>query len=144
MDRDKILLVNHIHPKTGYGWWIPPGGGLEEDDGTILDCVKREVFEETNLKIETSKIIYIREFHDLEFQKLNVEIFTLADSFTGKPSIKNIKGKGADEQYIKKVKWFKKEDLKDLAVFPEILKEEFWHDRAAGFPATKYLGRQSK
>ena len=144
MNGDKILLVKHVHPETGYGWWVPPGGGLEESDGSVFDCAKREAFEETNLKIEIFKILYLREFISEEFQSINLEIFTLADSFSGDVSIKNIEGHGLDEQYIKDAKWFSKEDLKDMVVFPEILKNEFWSDRAAGFPAIKYLGRQGK
>lgn len=138
----KILLVKHVHPKTGYGWWVPPGGGIEEVDNSIFDCAKREAFEETNFQIKTSKILYIREFYDKEHQKLNLEIFTLADSFKGEVSLKNIAGNGSDEQYIKDVARFSREELKDIVVFPEILRAEFWDDHAVGFPNIRYLGRQ--
>ena len=144
MSGDKILLVKHVHPETGYGWWVPPGGGIEESDSSIFDCAKRETFEETNLKIKTSRILYIREFQDKEHQVLNIEFFMLADSFLGEIGLGNIKGKGPDERYIKEVKWLSKKDLKEIVVFPEILKNDFWPDRAAGFLNIKYLGRQVK
>jgi len=140
---DKILLVKHVHPETGYTWWVPPGGGIEEIDNSIFDCVKRETLEETNLKIETSRILYIREFYDKETRILNLELFTLANSFHGEISLKNIKGKGADELFIKEATWLSKEELKDVIVFPEMLKDEFWDDYIADFPSIKYLGRQS-
>ena len=142
INSDKILLVKHVHPDTGYTWWVPPGGGIEESDSSIFDCAKRESFEETNLKIETSRILYIREFYSKETQILNIKLFTLADSFHGEIGLENIRGKGPDELFIKGVAWFSKEDLKDVIVFPEILRDEFWDDCAAGFPNTKYLGRK--
>jgi 8-oxo-dGTP diphosphatase len=142
IDNNKILLVKHVHPKTGYEWWVPPGGGIKEDDNSVFDCAKRETFEETNLEINTSRIIYIREFYDKENKKLNIELFALADDYSGNLDLKNIKGNGPDELFIKKVKWLSREDLKDIIVFPEILKDSFWDDQKNNFPTTKYLGRQ--
>ena len=139
MNDQKVLLVKHVHPETGYVWWVPPGGGLEDKDASILDCAKREVFEEANLKVDVSKIIYIREFVG---KNMNLEIFALADSHQGKIGIENIKGNGIDEDFIKDIAWFSKEELQNIMVFPEILKDEFWDDYAAGFPGVKYLGRQ--
>lgn len=55
---NKILLVKHVHPETGHEWWVPPGGGVEEIDNSIFDCAKRETFEETNLKIDVSRLLY--------------------------------------------------------------------------------------
>lgn len=139
----KVLLVKHVDPETGYTWWVPPGGGLEEEDDSLFDCAKREVFEEANLEISLSRIIYIREFLQ---KNINLEIFTLADEYRGEISIENIGGHGADEQFIKDVAWFSKEDLQhqDMIVFPEILKDIFWDDYRANFPVTRYLGRSSK
>jgi ADP-ribose pyrophosphatase YjhB (NUDIX family) len=140
---NKILLVKHVHPETKYEWWVPPGGGVEEIDDSLFDCAKREAFEETNLAIEVSKIVYIREFLDKENQKLNIEFFVLADNYQGEIGLENIQGNGSDEQYIKEVKWLSKADLQNITVFPEVLKDEFWNDRAMNFPAVKYLGRQA-
>jgi len=139
---DKILLVKHVHPETGYEWWVPPGGGVEDIDDSIFDCAKRETLEETNLKIDTSKIIYIREFFDNENQKLNIEFFMLANNFDGDINLKNVKGNGPDEFFIKEIKWFTKAELQDIIIFPEILKDIFWDDYKNKFPNTKYLGRQ--
>lgn len=140
-DNDKILLVKHVHPETKYEWWVPPGGGIEEVDNSIFDCAKRETFEEANITVGVSRIVYVREFLDKENQKLNIEFFVLAESYSGEIGLKNIQGNGLDEQYIKEVKWLSKEDLQNIVVFPEILKDEFWHDRAMNFPTVKYLGR---
>ncbi len=142
VDNNKILLVKHVHPKTGFEWWVPPGGGVEMFDKSIFDCAEREVLEETNLKISISRVIYIREFFDRENEILNIELFMLADSFLGKVNIKNIEGKGPDELYTKGVKWLSREDFQDIEVYPEILKDDFWEDNRNKFPNMRYLGRQ--
>ena len=139
---NKILLVKHVHPETGYQWWVPPGGGVEEIDDSIFDCAKRETFEETNLEVELNRLLYIREFYDKENQKLNLELFILANNFEGEINTKNIAGKGEDEHFIKNVAWLSKSELKDIVVYPEIIKDELWEDYACGFLNTKYLGRQ--
>jgi len=144
----KILLVKHVHPETGYNWWVPPGGGIKKEDSSIFGCAKRETFEETNLTIEASKIIYLREYLDkrdsLENTDgvLNIEIFILADSYDGEVNMNNIKGCGPDELFIKQVKWLSKKEIQGITVYPEILKDDFWDDHKKGFPTTKYLGRQ--
>lgn len=143
VDNDKVLLVKHVHPRTGFTWWVPPGGGVEEWDTSIFDCARRETFEETNLTVDISKIVYIREFLDMESQKLNIEFFVLADNYHGEIGLGNINSNGLDEQYIKEVRWLSKGELQDIVVFPEILKDEFWSDRAMNFPTVKYLGRQA-
>lgn len=140
---DKILLVKHVHPEQGLEWWVPPGGGVEVIDDSIFDCAKRETFEETNLKVELTRLVYIREFPDKENQKLNIELFALADNFEGEISMKNIAGKGQDEHYIKDVAWLSKSEMQDIVVYPEIIKDALWDDLAEGFPMVRYLGRQN-
>ena len=72
---NKILLVKHVHPKTGFEWWCPPGGGLESIDKNIHECAMRETWEEIGYNIRTNEILYIREFVDLENNAHNLEIF---------------------------------------------------------------------
>jgi len=142
MNGQKILLVKHVHPENGFAWWVPPGGGLEDKDNSIFDCAKREAFEETNLAVDVSKIIYLREFLDSESDKINLEVFMLAKGFNGEIGIQNIQDTGEDDYFIKDVAWFSKEDLQKMVVFPEILKDKFWDDLKTDFSSTKYLGRQ--
>jgi len=52
-DEDRVLLVKHKKERGGYwqGKWICPGGALEPGE-RIVDGIRREVREETNLEIE--------------------------------------------------------------------------------------------
>ena len=140
---NSILLVKHVHPETKYEWWVPPGGGVEQEDNTIFDAAKREVWEETGLNVKVrEEFSYIREFFDEENNTLNLEIFVGAEIINGDLKINNIYGNGRDEYYIKSVKWISKGELNEIEIFPEIIKENsFWVKGKEGF--TKYLGRQS-
>ena len=141
-EKDEVLLVQHVHPQKGDEWWVPPGGGLEDSDESIFNCADREVYEETGLRVNSDRIVYLREFQDDENESINIEIFCLVNMYSGDLTIENIHGNGADEHYIKDVRWFSKEALRDITVYPEILKDSFWTDYADGFNKTKYLGRQ--
>ncbi|MDY7018791.1 MAG: NUDIX domain-containing protein [Chloroflexota bacterium] len=52
-DKDRILIVRHKKERGGYwqGKWICPGGKLEYGE-EIIEGIRREVKEETNLEIE--------------------------------------------------------------------------------------------
>ena len=39
---DKLLLALEKIEATGKEFWIPPGGGLEAEDGSVTGCVRRE------------------------------------------------------------------------------------------------------
>jgi len=51
-EQGQILLQHRSDNKL---WGLP--GGLKELDETLIDCVKREVFEETNLEVEITDFI---------------------------------------------------------------------------------------
>jgi 8-oxo-dGTP diphosphatase len=138
-ENNKLLLVKHVNPKTGFEWWVPPGGGLKEKE-TIFECAKREVWEETNLNVILDRPVYLRQFICIGSQNNNIEIFLIEKSHEGKKSIDNIKGLGDDEEYIKEVKFFSKEEIKTIVVFPEIIKDEMWIDYKNNFSEIRFLG----
>lgn len=142
VDKDRVLLVQHVHPVSGFTWWVPPGGGIEPGDSSIFDCARREVFEETGLQVDLSRIAYIREYLDQENEALNLEIFVIADKFDGHLTIEHVQGNGPDEHYIRDVQWVAKEEMDAMTIYPEILKDGFWKDVAQGFSETRYLGKQ--
>jgi ADP-ribose pyrophosphatase YjhB (NUDIX family) len=132
--------VKHVDPESGDSWWIPPGGGLETQDKSILDCAIREVFEETGLQVTIGKLVYLREFIEPIPRIHHIELFFLADDFCGDLTIENIKGNGPDEDWIQQLAWLGQPELQDIKVYPELLQNGFWDDLQAGFPETRYLG----
>jgi 8-oxo-dGTP pyrophosphatase MutT (NUDIX family) len=60
------LLLLHRASADAYGdLWDFPGGSCEESDGTLLDAVKREVWEETGLRVaDVVEFIGLRTWED--------------------------------------------------------------------------------
>lgn len=138
-DDDRLLLVKHVDPATGEVWWIPPGGKLEGRE-TIFDCVRREIWEETNLVAEVGKIVYVREVIEAEFDRRHMEIYLLGGGATGEIALGNSAGQ-EDEHYIRDARFLSRAGMADKLIFPPILTTQtFWDDLAAGFPTVRYLG----
>ena len=55
-DGDRLLLVNHRLPGRD-AWWAPPGGGLEFGE-TLVETLRREFEEETNLSITVGQFAF--------------------------------------------------------------------------------------
>lgn len=139
----KILLVKHVDPSTGVEWWVPPGGGLEDQDDSILSCAVRETHEETGLVVSAGRLVYLREFVERSTQTRHVELYFLGSDYSGELTLANVAGSGPDEDYIQQIAWLSKEEIQGLTVYPQELQGEFWEDFALGFPAVRYLGTQS-
>ena len=54
---NKYLLVKENKGKCK-GMWNVPAGGLDENE-TIIECAKREIFEETGCRVEITGILEI-------------------------------------------------------------------------------------
>ena len=119
-----------------------PGGGLEDDE-SIFDCAKRETYEETGLKVELGQILFLREFMESSSAIHQLEIFFLANSFTGELTTANVRPQDLDSAFIKDVQFLSKRQMRGLTVFPEILKDKFWQDYSPGKRLeVQYLGLQ--
>lgn len=133
----KLLLVEHQDGK-GNRWWIPPGGGLEDVDVTILDCVRREIHEETGLHVKVGNLRYIREFIDRTNDTRHMELFYQAEVLNDGKADTSVLGPTLFDPMIKSVKWLGRDEIRHLTVFPDILKDGYWDSKAEEQP--KYLG----
>ena len=136
---DKILLSLEV-PPNGEHLWVPPGGGMEPEDGSILDCVRREFLEETGLTVEVGPLLYIREFFEPSRSMHHLGLLFLVYGHQGEvhETDADQPPQGADLQ--RHARWFSQEDLQTVHVVPEELREAFWRDRAAGVTQVQYLG----
>ena len=132
-DQDQILLVHH-QEKDIFDFWVPPGGRMEGNE-SIYDCARREVFEETGLQVELGQILYVQEFWEPDFHFCK---FLISGEIKGGDL--SINKKDLNEDWLVDVRFFSQQELKDLTVFPEVLKKVFWRDRTNGIQITKYLG----
>jgi 8-oxo-dGTP diphosphatase len=133
----RLLLVEH-QDKNGNKWWVPPGGGLEDKDASVLDCVAREVREETGLSVEVGPLLYVKEFIDTTNDTRHLELFFEAKPVSGYASgLPDVASTVVDAAVLGS-EWICRAEMESLAVFPENLKNEYWEDRGLGI--TRYLG----
>lgn len=119
-DSEKILLVKN----KGMNFWYPPGGGWEYEKENILECAKREVFEETGLHVDIKKMLYAQEFH-ISDEAITFETFWLAE-LSHEQSLNENHIDLDPNGIVELAQWFSREELKDLKVFPKQLKNTFW------------------
>ena len=82
----KVLVGKRIH-SHGSGAWQFPGGHLEFKE-TVEECAKREVYEETGLRIQHIRLCpYTNDIFELE-GKHYVTLFVLADYESGELVLK--------------------------------------------------------
>ncbi len=111
----KVLLgERHGDPEKasseleGAGTWTMPGGKLHFRE-SFEDGAKREVMEETGMKINTIKVVCVNNDRVEEAHFITIGLFS--DDFEGEPEVK-----GPDE--ITEWKWFDLEDLPSPLYFP--------------------------
>jgi 8-oxo-dGTP diphosphatase len=119
---NKVLLVRN----KNQNFWYPPGGAWEYNKENIKETAVREVKEEVGLDIKIKKLQYIQEFHPAP-NLIFFEVFWLA--FPVKNESTNKKYNNIDsEGEVEEGRWFDREQIRDIRVFPEIMKNEFWSE----------------
>lgn len=119
---DMILLVRN----QDADFWYIPGGGWECERENILECAAREVKEETGLAVTVGKLLYLQEYHD------SPELVVFEPIF-----LATVQGSAVlDEEHedadgsVGEARWFTRDELAELMVFPEVFKGAFWDDIA--------------
>jgi hypothetical protein len=81
------------------------------------------------------RILYIQEFWEpgYHFCKFFISGRVLGGDLT-------LANKEQGESWLVDARFFSQDNLRDVTVHPEILKEQFWDDLKAGLAATRYLG----
>ena len=115
----EILLVRN----KDADFWYPPGGGWEYETETITECAVREVKEETGYIVDIEKLLWMQEFH--EGEKIFFETFWLSKiSGLNTQTPEQVKHHiDLDpEGAVAEAKWFTKEEVESLKVFPKRIK----------------------
>jgi ADP-ribose pyrophosphatase YjhB (NUDIX family) len=118
--KDRILLVKN----RGMNFWYPPGGEWEFKKETIIEAAKREVKEETGLDVEIIRLLYLQEFHP-NSTTIFFETFWLGKPHGKLTQVKNWKDL-MHEGLVEEARWFTKDEIQNLQVFPKRLKTTFW------------------
>lgn len=113
------MLIKHREHATGRGYWVIPGGGIDDDESEE-ECVIREVKEETNLDVKIEDLLFDEPGHP-DGGHLWRKTF-LCRPIGGEPSPGYEPELEAAENYaITEVGWFDLQDESDWE--PELIGE---------------------
>lgn len=76
---NKVLMINRIKSWPG---WAFPGGHLENNE-SLLQCAKREIFEETGLRIKSLQYKGITHIYNTVTGKRHIVSNYIAEQFSG-------------------------------------------------------------
>lgn len=127
---DEGLLLAELHsPASNELIWTPPGGGVEFGE-SIKGALKREYKEETGLDVSVDELIHINEFIQSEFHA--IEFFFKVSNAVGTMKLGSDPEYSAENQILKKLSFFKQEDLSEINIKPVFLRNDFWEGRSSG------------
>lgn len=126
-DRKRVLMVKSNYKKRSPEdeFWVIPGGGIEPGE-LSRDAGIREVVEETGLKIEISRLLWVVE-EILPNGEMNYCNYFLGNIIGGSLQKGYDPELSEEEQVIIDVAFLSKDELEKLPrVYPEVLRDEFW------------------
>jgi 8-oxo-dGTP diphosphatase len=116
--KDGKVLLGKRGFSHGIGSWCPPGGHLEFGE-SLEDCARREVLEETGIRI--SNIRFVTATNDIfEEGKHYITLHILADWESGEPKV-------MEPDKLESLQWFAWESLPEPLFLPvqNLLKQGF-------------------
>ena len=113
IEDDKILLIQH--QKNDKKYWLIPGGGNDWGEST-KEAVIREYKEETNLDIKVDKFLFFSETISPDKSRHVLNLFYRVH----RGNRDNKFMKLGDEAVLADLKFFGKDEIKDLAIYPNI------------------------
>ncbi len=126
----KILLVRSKYSNGIF--LVGPGGGVLNNE-RIKDAVVREVREETGLEVRPHRILFVEDLFTP--RRRTVKIWFLCELTGGQLS----RTEGAIEEGIIEARWYRKDQLKNEAVYPAVLLTHDWDAFFKDNWETKYL-----
>lgn len=122
---DRLLLVN-AWPGGHSDLWAAPGGGVARGE-SLPDTLRREVHEETGLRVEVGLPCLVNEFHDPDTGYHQVEVFFRCRLLSGTLSSdwRDPEGIVTERRFVTRA------EMAGLRYKPDSLPEVAWGDHRA-------------
>lgn len=124
----RLLLVHAVSPGR-HDFWVAPGGGVQGSE-TLAEAAQREAFEEAGLQIEPGRLAYIEELIDGDTRVCKFWFIGHLRGGTLSTAHPQARTEG-----IVEAAWVSQAELAGRTVFPEVLRDRYWTERDAGWPA---------
>ena len=133
-----VLLTHHVRPGV-YDYWSPPGGGVNIGED-IETAARREAFEETGLRIEPGRLLYVEQLLGPDSGTHHTKLWFRGEIAPAEAVCAIDIGHGeAVAERIVEARFVARSELATKQVFPGILSEQFWADLASGFGDVRVL-----
>jgi 8-oxo-dGTP diphosphatase len=133
----RILFMHSLHNKDpNYEFWVPPGGGAEGDED-VRETVRRETLEECGLHVEPLQLAYIEETIWMDSNTRHLKMWFTAKLLGG--TLDWTKNPTTSENIIGAA-WLSQADMEGKIIFPPVLRQDYWLERAKGFVTPRFLG----
>lgn len=136
---DEVLLVQQQKP-NGRDVYILPGGGIYPNED-IFVAARREVWEESYLRIKPLKLLYLKELFGPNLRSF--EFYVLGKIIGGRLGLGRDPELSDSSQVLKKITFVSLKDLKNLRFYPQELRIKLagdWRKRFKNIDV--YLGTQ--
>lgn len=117
-----LLLVKQNVPTREEPVWTPPGGGVLLGE-TIESALVREVHEETGLKVEAQRLLWIHEFLELPYHA--IEFYFECSVVGGMLCLGKDPELTVDEQLLLDVKFVSQDEADTFTIAPDFLHDYF-------------------
>jgi len=130
---DHILLAQIHSPVIDDLIWTPPGGGLQYGE-TMVEGVKREFLQETNLQITVHDLLHINELVQQPFHA--VEFYFEVEKRSGELKLGTDPELGWNQQLMHDLQWVPLDELDEIVFAPENLLPKLlqWNQRSSFYP----------
>ena len=115
-----MLLVRQQVPTREEPVWMPPGGGVLLGE-TIETALSREVHEETGLKVEAQRLLWIHEFMELPHHA--VEFYFECSIVGGMLRLGKDPELSENEQSLLEVKFVSPEEAQKFPISPNFIRD---------------------
>jgi len=126
---NKILVIHRI--REGKEYYVFPGGGVEKNE-TNEDALLREIKEETSIKVDIDRLIYVHDYGSSQ------QLYYLCNYVNGRPKLASgsIEKQRMSEQknYYQPV-WVDLDQLPELLLYPLEICDWLIKDLKNGFPS---------